>query len=116
MLNNFRCAVLLYCQWCVVWFATIYIPEFKASYPTGSDIYWKHHGDVFCSGKNNLHKFTSRRLIYRTTVYSPDLVVTVQNLLDAAPPFYDSPLGVGYDTANANALGRVVALQLARTW
>jgi outer membrane receptor protein involved in Fe transport len=44
------------------------------------------------------------------------LALTVQNLLDADPPFYDSPQGVGFDAANSEPTGRVVALQLTKAW
>jgi outer membrane receptor protein involved in Fe transport len=44
------------------------------------------------------------------------LTLSVQNLFDRDPPFYDNPLGVGYDPANADPLGRVVAVQLAKRW
>lgn len=44
------------------------------------------------------------------------LALSVQNLFDAEPPFYDSPQGVGYDAANADPLGRFAALQLGRRW
>lgn len=44
------------------------------------------------------------------------LALSVQNLFDADPPFYDSPLGVGYDPANADPIGRQVALQLVKRW
>ena len=44
------------------------------------------------------------------------LALTVQNLLDADPPFYDSPQGVGFDAANYDIVGRLVALQLTKTW
>ena len=44
------------------------------------------------------------------------LALNVQNLLDDDPPFYDSPLSVGYDPANADPLGRTVTLQLTKTW
>lgn len=42
--------------------------------------------------------------------------LTVQNLFDTDPPFYDNVRGYGYDPANADPLGRVVALQLSRRW
>lgn len=42
--------------------------------------------------------------------------LSVQNLLGAKPPFYDSPSGVGYDPANADVLGRVVAIQFSKRW
>ena len=45
-----------------------------------------------------------------------DVALSVQNLFNEDPPFYDSPLGVGYDPANASPLGRTVALQLTRRW
>jgi iron complex outermembrane receptor protein len=44
------------------------------------------------------------------------LALNVQNLFDQDPPFYDSPLGIGYDPANADPLGRRVSLQLTRRW
>jgi iron complex outermembrane receptor protein len=44
------------------------------------------------------------------------LSIAVTNLLDAAPPFYDNPGGIGYDAANADGLGRFVSLQLTRRW
>jgi outer membrane receptor protein involved in Fe transport len=45
-----------------------------------------------------------------------DLTLSVRNLLDAEPPFYDAPSGFGFDAAQADPLGRVVALQLIRRW
>ena len=44
------------------------------------------------------------------------LALNVQNLFDQAPPLYDSPLGIGYDPANGDPLGRVVSLQLTKAW
>ncbi|HQT54998.1 MAG TPA: TonB-dependent receptor [Phenylobacterium sp.] len=44
------------------------------------------------------------------------LSASIQNLFDNDPPFYDAPQGIGYDPANANALGRVVSLQLTKRW
>ncbi|SDA36913.1 TonB-dependent receptor [Sphingomonas sp. NFR15] len=44
------------------------------------------------------------------------IALSAQNLLDRAPPFYDSPVGVGYDAANADALGRYVSVQLTKRW
>lgn len=42
--------------------------------------------------------------------------LTVRNLFDKAPPFYDNPFGYGYDPANADVVGRFVRLQLTRSW
>ncbi|WP_329656033.1 TonB-dependent receptor [Phenylobacterium sp.] len=42
--------------------------------------------------------------------------LSVRNLFDRKPPFYDSPAQVGYDPANADPIGRFVALQLVKTW
>jgi iron complex outermembrane receptor protein len=44
------------------------------------------------------------------------LTLNLRNLFDRAPGFYNNPLGVGYDPTNADPIGRVVALQLTRTW
>jgi iron complex outermembrane recepter protein len=42
--------------------------------------------------------------------------LSVQNLFDTDPPFYDDPQGVGYDSANADPLGRFVSVQLNKRW
>lgn len=42
--------------------------------------------------------------------------LSVRNLFDSAPPFYDNPQGVGYDPANGDPLGRFVALALTKRW
>lgn len=42
--------------------------------------------------------------------------LSVRNLFNAAPPFYDNPLGFGFDATNADVIGRFVALQLTRSW
>ncbi|MGA0599296.1 TonB-dependent receptor [Caulobacter sp. KR2-114] len=44
------------------------------------------------------------------------LSLTIQNLFDTDPPFYNSPFGIGYDPANATALGRLASLQLTKAW
>lgn len=44
------------------------------------------------------------------------LALSVQNLFDRDPPFTDSPQGIGYDAANADALGRFISLQLTKSW
>lgn len=40
----------------------------------------------------------------------------VTNLFDQTPPFVNNPWGVGYDGANADPIGRRVALQLTKRW
>jgi outer membrane receptor protein involved in Fe transport len=45
-----------------------------------------------------------------------EIALAATNLFAAAPPFYDSPIGVGYDATNADALGRFVSLQLTKRW
>ena len=44
------------------------------------------------------------------------LALSVQNLTDEDPPFYDSPAGYGFDAAQASVLGRTVALQMIKRW
>lgn len=44
------------------------------------------------------------------------LAISVRNLLDCDPPFYDSNAGIGYDAANSDVMGRFVALQLTKHW
>jgi outer membrane receptor protein involved in Fe transport len=44
------------------------------------------------------------------------LSLTVRNLFDRDPPFYDNPIGYAYDPTTADPIGRFVALQLTRSW
>lgn len=44
------------------------------------------------------------------------VALNIQNLFDADPPFYDSLLGIGYDAANADPIGRRITVQLTKTW
>lgn len=44
------------------------------------------------------------------------LALSVQNLFDEDPPFFDSPTGFGFDPGQASLLGRVMSLQLTRRW
>lgn len=44
------------------------------------------------------------------------VLLNVQNLFDADPPFYNAPEGVAYDAANANVVGRFVSVQFTRSW
>lgn len=42
--------------------------------------------------------------------------LTVLNVFDTAPPFYNNATGYGYDPTNYDALGRVVRLQISKSW
>jgi outer membrane receptor protein involved in Fe transport len=42
--------------------------------------------------------------------------LSVRNVFDKAPPFYDNPLGFAYDAANADVIGRFIRLELSRSW
>jgi iron complex outermembrane receptor protein len=47
------------------------------------------------------------------------VALSVTNLFDQAPPYVDyvTPLSViGFDSDNASAIGRFVALELTKTW
>ncbi|MBS0411497.1 MAG: TonB-dependent receptor, partial [Proteobacteria bacterium] len=46
------------------------------------------------------------------------VTASVRNLLDSDPPFYNAPApqAVGYDAANADAIGRFASLQLTKRW
>lgn len=42
--------------------------------------------------------------------------LSVQNLFDKDPPFFDNPLAVGYDPANADPIGRTISVALTKSW
>jgi iron complex outermembrane receptor protein len=52
----------------------------------------------------------------RLNLKGVSLALSVQNLLDADPPFYNAPTGVGYDATNADPIGRYASIQLTKRW
>jgi len=42
--------------------------------------------------------------------------LTVRNLFNTDPPFFNNPLGFAFDGANADVVGRFAAVQLTKTW
>jgi outer membrane receptor protein involved in Fe transport len=44
------------------------------------------------------------------------VALSAQNLFDADPPFVNRFTGFGYDAANADPIGRFVALQIIKSW
>jgi iron complex outermembrane recepter protein len=44
------------------------------------------------------------------------LLVAVTNLMDRNPPFVLNQVGINFDGANANALGRMLSVQLSKRW
>lgn len=45
-----------------------------------------------------------------------EMALSVRNALDQDPPFANTPIGIGFDAANASPIGRFVSLQLRRRW
>ena len=45
-----------------------------------------------------------------------EIALSAINLTDAAPPFVNSSLGIGFDSSNASPEGRVISLELNRRW
>ena len=80
-----------------------------------------HVGDTYADTGRRIHPWTTFDLQGRwqgKILAAEGLAVTlnVQNLFDEDPPFYDNPLAIGYDPANADPLGRMVTLQLTKAW
>lgn len=82
-----------------------------------------HTGDLYTNAGLRLPSQTTADLQLQYVSPAKDgplrglnLALTVQNLFDTNPPFYDSPQAVGFDAANYDVMGRVVALQLTKTW
>jgi outer membrane receptor protein involved in Fe transport len=42
--------------------------------------------------------------------------LTIQNVLDTRPPFFNNPEGMGYDAANADLLGRFISFRIRKDW
>ncbi|OYX74268.1 MAG: TonB-dependent receptor [Caulobacter sp. 32-67-35] len=82
-----------------------------------------HVGDLHAASGQRLKAMTTAdlQLQYAPRVQSGPwhgvaLALSVQNLFDQDPPFYDNRVGVAYDPANYDPFGRVVALQLTKAW
>ncbi len=89
--------------------------------PWGADLHWNHVSDyrdrlgTRIAAWNTLDLQASLRpdsgALAGTT-----LLLSVQNLTDEDPPFYDAPTGFGFDPGQASLLGQTVALQLIKRW
>ena len=44
------------------------------------------------------------------------VLINVRNVFDRDPPFYNNSVGVGYDPAQGDPIGRYVSIQLTRAW
>ena len=44
------------------------------------------------------------------------LTLSVRNVFDRAPPFYDNPLGFGYVPGSGDVIGRFISVDLTRSW
>lgn len=44
------------------------------------------------------------------------LSIRTQNVFDRMPPFFNNPIGIGYDQENGDLLGRMVSVSLHKKW
>ncbi|PZR36646.1 MAG: TonB-dependent receptor [Caulobacter segnis] len=91
--------------------------------PLTTSLTLNHVGDLTTSAGARLPSQTTADLQWQYVAPAKagplrgvSLALTVQNLFDSDPPFYDSPQGVGYAAANYDPTGRLVALQLTKAW
>jgi outer membrane receptor protein involved in Fe transport len=51
------------------------------------------------------------------TLNGTSILLAATNVMNKAPPYVDDPItALHYDGANANALGRVISLQVVAKW
>lgn len=91
--------------------------------PVTTNLSLNHTGDLYTTSGARLPSLTTADLQVQYVAPAKDgplrgtsLALTVQNLFDQDPPFYNSSLGVGFDAANYEPSGRVMALQLIKAW
>lgn len=110
------------------------MPGFPADLRARASATWTHQAFATTLTLNHigdLHTDTGRRMAPMTTAdlqlrwtssakagpwRGMAVSLTVQNLFDKDPPFYDAPQIVGFDATNYDPSGRVVALQLTKAW
>lgn len=78
-------------------------------------------GDLQDNAGRRIHAWTTADLNLRLTPPGPawrglTITLNLRNLFDRDPPFYDSPLGIGYDPTNADPIGRFASVQLSKRW
>lgn len=86
-----------------------------------ADLHWIHVSDYSDAAGRKIDAWNTADL---QIGWSPSdsrfeglrLTLSVQNVFDAKPPFYDGPTGYGFDPGQSNLLGRVVAFQLIQRW
>lgn len=62
-------------------------------------------------------RFEAGRLFQRAAFDGFSATLSVENLFNERPPFFDNnPFGLKFDPANADALGRFIALRLVNRW
>lgn len=81
-----------------------------------------HTGDLRTETSRRMASLTTADLQVRWTAAPSGpwrgaaVTLSVQNLFDRDPPFYDAPQVVGFDATNYDPNGRVVSLQLTKAW
>lgn len=110
------------------------VAGFPADLRARASATWTHQAFATTLALNHigdLHTDTGRRMKPLTTAdlqvrWAPSVKsgawrgtavsLTVQNLFDQDPPFYDAPQIVGFDATNYDPSGRVIAVQLTKAW
>jgi iron complex outermembrane recepter protein len=80
--------------------------------------------DVLSDPNREIRSFTTLdvQLRYRTSTNSAwflantEVALTAQNLFNSSPPFFNNPLGVGYDQENTDLTGRILSVNIRKRW
>ncbi|HEY4209904.1 MAG TPA: TonB-dependent receptor [Steroidobacteraceae bacterium] len=80
--------------------------------------------DIVSVPNRNVRSWTTfdLQLRYRTDqedlglLSNVELAISAQNVFNSSPPFYNNPLGIGYDEENADLLGRLVSFDIRKRW
>ena len=86
-----------------------------------ADLHWNHVGDYRDRLGARIDAWNTADLRAgwapgTGVLYGLRLALTVQNLFDRDPPFYNAPSGFGFDPGQSSLMGRTVALQLIKRW
>ena len=80
--------------------------------------------DVLSEPNRNIRSFTTLDLQLRYRIANDganflantEVAVTAQNLFNSSPPFFNNPLGAGYDQENADLTGRILSVNVRKRW
>jgi hypothetical protein len=87
---------------------------------TGIVNYTDSYQDTQSQPNRRVSSWTTADLGLAYTLGNPEsetrFSVNLENAFNEMPPFYNNPIGLGFDAENADITGRIVSFQVRKSW